>query len=226
LWKAVLMDDSGGALDDAPGRRGRLHGRLLQVLGAVSAVAAAVALWQFGVFGDDPERDPVSVIEGLETPSLPDGASESSAAATAHAASATIESPSESSPAASTSAPPSESPSPLPPNETPSATEEAGTTGASCTASLTVENEWDNSVEVSLTVVNSDAVALAGWEIDLDLQDVSIYNHWNMRELDDGRYGSEDWNGRLDPGEDAVAGFQAELGDGAELPDAVPCTAS
>jgi hypothetical protein len=220
------MGDSDGALDDVPGRRGRLHGRLLQALGAVSAVAAAIALWQFGVFGDDPERDPVSVIEGLETPSLPEGASETSAAPSAHAASATIESPSESSPAATTSAPPSESPSPLPPNETPSATEEAGATGTSCTASLTIENAWDESVEVSVTIVNSGAFALAAWEIDLDLRDVSIYNHWNMRELDDGRYGSEDWNGRLDPGEDAVAGFQAELGDGAELPDAVPCTAS
>jgi len=225
LWKAVVMGGSDGALGDAPGRRGRLHGRLLQALGAVSAVAAAVALWQFGVFGDGPERDPVSVIDGLETPSLPEGASESSAAPTAHIASATIESPSASA-APTTSAPPSESPSSPATSETPTATEEAGPAGPSCTASLTVEKEWSDSAEVSVAVVNSGAVALAAWEIDLDLREVSVYAYWNMRELGDGRYGSEDWNGRLDPGEDAVAGFQATLGDGAALPDAVPCTAS
>jgi hypothetical protein len=226
LWKAVVMGDSGGALDDAPGRRGRLHGRLLQVLGAVSAVAAAIALWQFGVFGDDPDRDPVSVIEGTETPSLPEDASESSAAPTAHAASAPVESPSESSAAATSAAPASASPSPSAPNGTPSPTEEVQAAGLSCTASLTVKQAWEDSVEVSVAVVNSGGVALAAWEIDLDLRDVSIYNRWNMRELDGGRYGSEDWNGRLDPGEDAVAGFQAELGDNAEIPDTVPCTAS
>jgi cytoskeletal protein RodZ len=226
MWKAVAMGDSDGALDDAPGRRGRLHGRLLKALGAVSAVATAIALWQFGVFGDGPERDPVSVIEGLETPSLPEDVSESSAAPTANAASATIESPSESSAAPTTAAPPSESPSSVAPNETPSAPEEAGPAGPSCTASLTVEKDWGDSVEVSVTVVNSGAVSLAAWEVDLDLEEVSIYHYWNMRELGGGQYGSEDWNGRLDPEEDAVAGFQAELGDGAALPDAVACTAS
>jgi hypothetical protein len=178
------------------------------------------------VFCDDPDRDPVSVLEGLETPSLPDSASESSAAPTAQAASATVESPSESSAAATSAAPPSESPSSLAPNGTPSATEEVQAAGVSCTASLTVKKEWEDSVEVSVAVVNTGGVALAAWEIDLGLRDVSIYNHWNMRELDGGRYASEDWNGRLDPGEDAVTGFQAELGDSAEIPDTVPCTAS
>ncbi|WP_205325009.1 cellulose binding domain-containing protein [Glycomyces sp. YM15] len=217
------MGDAAGGHADGPGGRGRLHGRLLQVLGAVSAVAAVIALWQFGVFGGGPDRGPVDVIEGLETPSVPEE-SASSGVASAQAASPTVESPSESSAAATSAEPSSASPSPAAPSESAStAVEEA--VSASCTASLTLEREWDDSVQVSVEVVSTGSVALASWEIDLDLQDVSIYNHWNMRELDHGRYGSEDWNGRLDPGEDAVAGFQAAMGDGASMPDAVACTA-
>lgn len=96
---------------------------------------------------------------------------------------------------------------------------------ASCTASLSVEKEWDDAVEVQIEVVSTGGVALEAWEIDLDLRDVDIYHHWNMRALGDGRYGSEDWNGRLDPEENAVAGFQAAADDGADLPGSVPCTA-
>ncbi|MDN3239527.1 cellulose binding domain-containing protein [Glycomyces tritici] len=218
------MDEAGGALGDSPGGRGRLHGRLLQVLGGVSAVAAAVALWQFVVSGDDPDRDPVSVVEGLETLSVPEGASPSGAVASVHASSAAVESPSESSAAASSEAPTSASPSPSPSEEVTSAAGEESA-AAACTASLSVEKEWDDSVEVQIEVVSSGGVALEAWEIDLDLRDVDIYHHWNMRELGDGRYGSEDWNGRLDPEENAVAGFQAATDDGADLPGSVPCTA-
>ncbi|MDA1358921.1 cellulose binding domain-containing protein [Glycomyces luteolus] len=218
------MGDAAGAHDDAPGGRGRLHGRLLQVLGGVSAVAALIALWQFGVFGEGPDRDPVDVIEGVETPSVPDGESESEGAASAGAASATVESPSESSAAATSAEPSSASPTPAAPSETASAATEAAAP-ASCTANLTLENAWDDSVEVTVEVVSTGSVASASWEIDLDLRDVEIYNHWAMRELEDGRYGSEDWNGRLDPEENAIAGFQATVGDHAELPDAVACTA-
>lgn len=218
------MGGSGGALGEAPGRRGRLHGRLLQVLGAVSAVAAAIALWQFGVFGGGPERDPVSVVEGLETLSIPDGAGESIGAASALAASAAVESPSESTVAATSAEPSSAGPPPSPPDESTVISEEP-VGAASCTANLTLEKEWDDSVEVTVEVANAGGVALASWEVDLGLRDVEIYNYWNMRELDHGRYGSEEWNGGLDPGEDAIAGFQAVVGDRFALPDSVPCKA-
>ncbi|GAA2138938.1 cellulose binding domain-containing protein [Glycomyces algeriensis] len=218
------MDEADGALDDSPGRRGRLHGRLLQLLGVVSAVAAVIALWQFVVFGDDPDRDPVSMAEGLETLSIPEGSSSSGAVASVSASSSPIESPSESSAAATSDAPTSASAAPSSSEEaTSGAAEEAAP--ASCTASLTVEKEWDDSVEVHVEVVSTGDAALGAWEIDLDLRDVDIYNHWNMRDLDHGWYGSEDWNGRLDPGENAVAGFQAETDDRVELPGSVSCTA-
>lgn len=222
------MDETDGALDDSPGRRGRLHGRLLQVLGAVSTVAAVIALWQFGVFGDAPDRE-VDVIEGLDSVSIPDGPSASGALASAQPSSAAIESPSESSTVTPSETPSSDAPSsppltPLPPGATTPPAAEGG--AAACTATLTVDEEWGDSVEVTVSVVNTGGVALSAWEIDLDLRDVEIYNHWSMQELDDGRYGSEDWNGRLDPDEDTQAGFQAETGDRADLPGSVPCTAS
>lgn len=218
------MDEADGALGDSPGRRGRLHGRLLQLLGVVSAVAALIALWQFVVFGDDSDRDPVSMAEGLESLSVPDDASPSDAIASVSVSSAPVESPSESSAAATSDAPTSASPSPSPSAEaTSDAAEEAGP--SSCTASLEVGKEWDDSVEVTIEVVSTGDAALGAWEIDLDLRDVEIYHHWNMRELDHGWYGSEDWNGRLDPGENAVAGFQAETDGRVDLPGSVSCTA-
>ena len=218
-------DDPPGMVPDgmAPDRRGRLHGRLLQVLGAVSAVAVAIALWQFGVFGADPERDPVGAVEGLETPSISD-APDSSAADAGQSASATVESPSESTAAATSPAVSEEAPEPLPPASTTAGVEEADA-ASGCSASLTLEDEWEDSVEVTVEVVNTGGAAIESWEVDLDVDDAEIYHFWNMRELGGGDFGSEDWNGRLDPGENAVAGFQAEVDRHFDLPDSVSCTA-
>ncbi|MEV3936882.1 cellulose binding domain-containing protein [Glycomyces sp. NPDC049804] len=222
------MGGAAGAQDDPPAGRGRLHGRLLQVLGGVSAVAAAVALWQFGVFGEDPVGEVVDVIEDPEAPSIPDGASEPSTGAPVVAASVSAAAaPSESTAAPTSEASSSAAPTSAAPSETAAEVEESGRpSGPSCSASLTVEQEWDDSVEVSVEVVNSGSAALASWEVDLGLRDVDIYHYWSMRDLGGGRYGSEDWNARLDPGENAVAGFQAELGDRADLPGSVTCTAA
>lgn len=220
------MDEHDGAFGDAPDRRGRLHGRLLQVLGAVSAVAAAIALWQFDVFGDDPEPDTVGTVEGLETPSIPDGTVSEGAADSAQASSSASQSPSESTTAATSAEPSNATSNPLPPNNT--TAPEAGAdppTGSACTANLTLKNEWEDSIEVNVEVVNTGGEALESWELDLDLDGAEIYNHWNMRDLGDGRYGSEDWNARLDPDENAIAGFQAQTDDHLDLPDSVPCTA-
>jgi hypothetical protein len=211
-------------IDEPLSRRGRLHGRLLQVLGAVSAIAAAIALWQFGVFSDDPDRDPVGAVEGLVTPSVPEGSEGSSAADSAPAADATIESPSESSAAAS--ADPSDAASDsLRPSETTAAEEtEESAAGSGCTARLTLDEAWEDSADVTVEVVNVGGEALVSWEVDLAVEGMEIYHFWNMRDLGGGRYGSEDWNAQLDPGEDAVAGFQAEVDGGMELPESAPCT--
>lgn len=217
------MGGAAGAEDDVPAGRGRLHGRLLKVLGGVSALAAAVAVWQFGVFGGDPVGDVVDVIEGPETPSLP---VDESSGAPALAASASEASPSESSAAPTSAAPSSAVPSPSAPETSAAVEESGGPEGVSCSASLTVRQEWGDSVEVSVEVVNTGGAALASWEVDLDLRDVEIYQYWAMRDLGDGRFGSEDWNARLDPGENTIAGFQAEVEDGAELPGSVSCTAA
>lgn len=218
------MDRSG----EAPARRGRLHGRLLHVLGGFSALVAVVALWQFGVFGGDPDREPVGAVDGPETAWFSPGDEESSAPDSAEVASATVESPSESSAAATSEATSGDAESSAAAEETSENEEEDEddpAPGASCSATLTLEEEWDDSVEVSVEVVNTGGAEFASWSIDLDLDDSDVYHYWSMRELDWDWYGSEDWNSRLDPDENAVVGFQAETGRDFELPASVTCVA-
>lgn len=208
---------------DVPARRGRLHGRLLQVLGLFSAVVTAVALWQFGVFGGDSERDPIGVAEGLDTAWLAASAAEAGIEESKSAASAEPESPS-----ASTEAPASESPSEVPSSEAAATTTppaEAAQATPSCTANLIVNQQWNRSIDVTVEVVNSGNAEFDSWTIDLGIDDMEIYNYWNMQELDHDWYASENWNGRLDPGEDAVTGFQADTSRGFDLPATVTCEA-
>jgi len=219
-----------GDTDDSPDRRGRLHGRLFHVLGGFSALVALVALWQFGVFGGDPDRDPLGTVDEPDTAWLSASEDGTTAADSVAAASTTVESASEST-ASETSAPPSDAatssvaasePSPSQDDED----EEEAAPSESCSASLTLKDEWEDSIEVTVVVVNTGSAEIGSWEIDLDLDGLDVYNHWNMRELDGGRYGSESYNGRLDPDEDAVAGFQAEVDGDFELPSSVHCEAS
>lgn len=212
--------------DGAPEHRGRLHGRLLQILGVVSAVAGLIALWQFGVFGDEPDRDAVGAVDGPATLEITGAADGTTTAGASPTASSTSASPSESTPAETSAAPTTAAASPEPPvSTTGAAAVEETAESASCSASLVLEKEWEAMVEVSVEVVNTGSEALESWEIDLDLDDADITNYWGMRHLDGDRYGSEDWNGRLDPDENAVTGFQAEVGRNFELPDTVACTA-
>jgi hypothetical protein len=222
------MDEPG----DAPARRGRLHGRLLHVLGGFSALVAVVALWQFGVFGGDPDREPVGAVDGPETGWLSAGEDGSGSPQSVDAASSAVESASSSS--TSTSAAPSDAAtSSAAASETSvreeedeeDPDEEDAPAEASCAATLSLDEEWDGSVSVTVEVVNTGGAEFGSWAVDLDIDDMDVYHHWNMRELDWGWYGSQDWNGRLDPGEDAVAGFQAETDRGFELPDSVSCEA-
>jgi len=212
--------------DGAPEHRGRLHGRLLQILGVVSAVAGLIALWQFGVFGDEPDRDAVGAVDGPATLEITGAADGTTTAEATPTASSTSASPSESTPAETSAAPSTAAASPEPPaSTTGAAAMEESADSASCSASLVLNEEWEDMVEVSVEVVNTGSEALESWEIDLDLDDADITNYWGMRHLDGDQYGSEAWNGRLDPDENTVTGFQAEVGQHFELPDSVACTA-
>ncbi|WP_158630326.1 cellulose binding domain-containing protein [Glycomyces terrestris] len=211
-----------------PAVGGRLHGRLLQVLGVVSGVVALVAMWQLGVFGGGGDREPVSAVDGATTEWPSAAAESSSAAAVAEPSSSAAASPSESvsasasptpSDAATTAAPPAETETPVEEDDGPA------TEGFACVAYLEIDEAWDDSVSVTVEVVNSGDERLGSWEVDLDLDDADIYHHWNMVDRGHGRFGNEDWNGRLDPGEDAVTGFQAEVEHDFDLPGSVPCSA-
>jgi hypothetical protein len=213
--------------NDTPTPRGHLHGRLLQVLGAVSAMVIAIALWQFGVFGDDPDHDSVGAVAGLEMPSILDEAEAEAGGEpdAAQAASATVESPSESTAPETTAAPSSETA--LTPSSTVGA-EDAGqevATASECSASLALKRTWDGGIEVSGAVVNTGGEAIESWEIDLEFADAEIYHYWDIRHLDGYRYGNEDWNGRLEPDGNAMFGFLAYADSDFELPDSVPCAA-
>jgi cellulase/cellobiase CelA1 len=198
---------------------------LLNVLGAASAIAIAIALWQFGVFGDDPGRDPVGAVEGLEPPSIAAETEASSAPASVQAGSAAVDSPSESTTPETTSSQPSENT--LTPSNTAEPEEESqeGATATECSASLTLTRAWDGGMEVSGTVVNTGSEAIESWEVDLGFSGAEIYHHWDMRHLDGDRYTNEDWNGRLEPDGIAKLGFLANTDSDFELPDSVPCTA-
>jgi hypothetical protein len=212
--------------DVAPERRGRLHGRLLQLLGVVSAVAGLIALWQFGVFGDEPDRDAVGAIDGPETLAISGAADPTSSAAATPTASSTSASPSESTPAETSAAPSTEASSPASPASTTAAGAiEESAAAVACTANLELSQEWDDMVEVSVEVINTGSEATESWEIDLDLDDAEITNYWGMRHLEGDRFESEHWNGQLDPDENTVTGFQAEVGRNFDLPDSVACTA-
>ncbi|GAA1665571.1 hypothetical protein GCM10009830_08940 [Glycomyces endophyticus] len=209
---------------------GRLHGRLLQILGAVSGVVALVAMWQLGVFGGGGDREPVSAVDGATTEWPSTAGESSSAAAAADASSSALESPSESASAdasptpsggAATSAPPSDAEEP-----TEEEAEEEPAEGLACAAYLYLDEEWEDSVSVEVEVVNTGGERLGSWEIDLDLDDADVYHHWNMEALGHDWFGSENWNGRLDPGEDAVTGFQAEVENDFDLPSSVTCVAA
>ena len=213
--------------DGAPEGRGRLHGRMLQLLGIVPAVAALIALWQFGVFGGEPDPDEIGSADGPETMAISGAPDATSTAAATPTASSTSETPSESTPAETSAAPSTDASSAEPPASTTTVAEVEETVqeGAACSASLELNEEWDGMVEVNVEVVNTGGEALESWEIDLDLDDADITHYWGMRHLDGDRFGSEDWNGRLDPDENAVTGFQAKVDRHFDLPESVDCTA-
>lgn len=202
--------------------RGRLHGRLFIVLGAVAAVAVAIAVWQFaaalGGGGDEALYD---WTDPVPTTAMPRPAVEDTATAEATSASA---SPTAEAASATAEATPSETAA----EETSEApeTEPAEPSGPSCTAALRLDSEGSGSISVKVEVVNTGEETIGGWEIVLDIDGVEVTGTWGMSRVEGDRYGNWWSNGTLDPGEDTVPSFSAGTEGDPVLPETVPCTAT
>lgn len=202
--------------------RGRLHGRLFIVLGAVAAVAVAIAVWQFAaVLGGGGDEALSDWTDPVPTTALPHPAAEDTATAVPTSAG-----PSPT--AGASSATPEATPSETAAEETSGApeTEPAEPSGPSCTAALRLDSEGSGSISVKVEVVNTGEETIGGWEIVLDIDGVEVTGTWGMSRVEGDRYG--DWwtNGTLDPGEDTVPSFSANTEGDPALPETVPCTAT
>ena len=207
---------------------GRLHGHTLRILGIVSVAAAvlAVALFSPAMFsGDDEEASATWPWQEPSTAVFTDD-EETSSATAASSVDATTSSAAPS-PESATSEPEPETSEPEAPTSSaaPERTEEPEPEGATCTATLRLEDEWDGNVQVKVTVVNTGGEITSGWEVTIAIDDVEVYHSWGMRHAEGDRYRNEDWNGVLDPGEDTVGTFQAETDGEPDLPESVPCKA-
>lgn len=192
--------------------RGRIHGRLLLVLVAVAALASAVALWQFGALRDDHDPDLADFDEPETT----------GAAATTEPESPTPDETASVSPTPSES--PSETPSASASASEPAPTTEAAATGPQCTATLTLDNAWDETVSVTVTVANTGADPVDGWEVLLGIKHLSVTATWGLSHIEGERYGDVLLNAALDPGGSVDTSFQAEVQGSYEIPATVPCT--
>ncbi|WP_026922220.1 hypothetical protein [Glycomyces arizonensis] len=202
--------------------RGRLHGRLFIVLGAVAAVAVAIAVWQFAAALGGGEDEALSDwTDPAPTTAMPRSPAEDTATAAPASASpsptaeASSETP-EATPSETAAAETSEAPE----------TESAEPSGPSCTAALRLDSEGERSISVKVEVVNTGEEAIGGWEIVLGIDGVDVTGTWGMSRVEGDRYGNWWSNGTLDPGEDTVPSFSAATEGDPALPDTVPCTAA
>lgn len=189
---------------------GGLHGTWLKALGAVSLVVVVVAVWMLTASARDDDAPPTG--GGVEETSTQTSGGPDTTSV-------------DSSPVASERPSPSPSPSPEPstaepPEETTEAEPPSGR--SDCSATLRLDNAWEGNIEVAVTVTATGGT-IDGWQVVLDLGDAEVYRYWNMSHDRGVKYRNQDWNGRLAPGDEAAAGFQAEVGADYELPDSVPC---
>lgn len=217
----------GGLMDRLSTRSGRLHGNLLRVLLIISALAAAIAVWQFSSLGGDddksfpsmPSADPVTGMfnDNSPTPDDPEGSASANAEATSEEA--------EPSPEVS-----SEEPSPSPSTEAATTgaaeTTEPEPSGPQCTAVLRVESEWRDTVQVLVEIDNTGEESFQVWEVTIVLDGAEVTNTWGMHHVEGDLYRGDAWNSWLDPGEGTDAVFQADFEDEYTIPDSVPCAAS
>ncbi|MDN3239626.1 cellulose binding domain-containing protein [Glycomyces tritici] len=194
-------------------RRGRIHGRLMLVLIAVAVLVSAAAVWQFSALRDDHDPD-LARFDDEET-------------ATTESAAAVAETPPSSAPAPpspTVSASPTEAASSSAAASEPAGTTEAIVTGPQCTASLTLDNEWSESVSVTVTIANTGADPVDGWEVQIGIKHLSVTATWGIAHIEGERYGDVLFNAAIDAGESVDASFQAEVQGRYEIPETVPCT--
>jgi hypothetical protein len=194
-------------------RRGRIHGRLMLVLIAVAVLVSAAAIWQFSVLRDDHDPD-LARFDDEET------ATEASTAAA-------VETPSSSAPAPpspTVSASPTEAASSSAAPSEPAGTTEAIAAGPQCTASLTLDNEWSDSVSVTVTIAGTGTEPVDGWEVQIGIEHLSVTATWGLAHIEGERYGDIMFNAAIDAGESVDASFQAEVQGDYEIPETVPCT--
>jgi len=193
--------------------RGRIHGRLMLALVAVAVLVSALAVWQFSTLRDDHDPDLVR-FEDQETAAAASDATDPEAAEAATPADATPttgESPTETASAtASASEPPG--------------TSEAAANGPQCTASLTLDNAWDQSVSVTVTIANTGTDPIDGWEVQIGIKHLTVTTTWGLSHIEGERYGDILINAALDPGGTVDASFQADVQGRYEIPETVPCT--
>ncbi|MBO3735050.1 cellulose binding domain-containing protein [Glycomyces niveus] len=194
-------------------RRGRIHGRLLLALVAVAALASAAALWQFSALRDDHDPDLAQFDDDGES---------AAAAPTSAAEGPTGEAPTTPSPGVSAS--PSATASSSAPASEAATTAEAAVTGPQCTASLTLDNEWDDSVSVTVTIANTGADPVDGWEVVIGIKHLTVTSTWGLSHIEGERYGDILLNAALDQGESVDASFQADVQGNFEIPPTIPCT--
>jgi cellulase/cellobiase CelA1 len=193
--------------------RGRIHGRLLLVLVAVAALASVAAIWQFSALRDDHDPD-LAGFEDQETATATDAAVPGGVeGATPTGPSPTAgESPSETASADESA------------SDGPAGTTEAAVNGPQCTASLTLDSEWDESVSVTVTVANTGTDPIDGWEVQIGIKHLTVTTTWGLTHIEGERYGDILLNAALDTGDSVDASFQADVQGRYEIPETVPCT--
>jgi cellulase/cellobiase CelA1 len=192
--------------------RGRIHGRLLLVLVAVAVLASIAAIWQFSALRDDHDPDLAELGETATTAESDEAAPDASSASTQEPPSPTASaSPTE---AASSSAPATEA----------ATSGEAAVEGPQCTASLTLDSEWNESVSVTVTIANTGTDPVDGWEVDLGIKHLTVTTVWGLEHIEGERYGDILLNASLAPGSSVDTSFQADAQGRYEIPATVPCT--
>lgn len=195
-------------------RRGRLHGRLLLVLIAVAVLASAAAIWQFSALRDDHDPDLAGFADSATSTAIVTAAAQSPSAGASPAAPASPSVSASPTEAASTSAAASEA----------APTTEAAVAGAQCTASLTLDNAWDDSVSVTVTVANPGTDPVDGWEVQIGIKHLTVTATWGLSHIEGERYGDILLNAAIASGGSVTASFQAEVQGRYEIPATVPCT--
>jgi cellulase/cellobiase CelA1 len=193
--------------------RGRIHGRLLLALVAVAALTSAAAVWQFSALREDHDPD-LARFDDQETAAATDAAvpGGSEAATPAGPSPTASESPSATASAGEAA------------SENPAGNTEAAVDSPQCTASLTLDNEWDHSVSVTVTVANTGTDPIDGWEVEIGIKHLTVTTTWGLTHIEGERYGDILINGALDAEDSVDASFQADVQGRYEIPETVPCT--